>query len=615
MTKRLRMNSQDIQRAFPEVYRDFFSQCEIVVSSHLLIPWASGSSVVYGGLGICQKMPLKVYAGLRTASSPGIKIASIQSFYPQRSVFSMASIDQHIINRVEKYLNTDFLKRYDIPKTGIDVQIVLELPTGNGLGTTGAITTAVTAALFLYFHRLDRATIQRWESLPSHELLNNPDTKFPLVYRAALLLEQSIYHFRPIGIGQFCSMRSTEYPVAIFLDRDLEREQSMPKQFGPWAEYIESLPVWGAGFHELTNTSLSAWPIKYGLISSGESQEMSHVLDSLQEIAVDTRELKKYAQQAIRKMTPRSDPSLFQHFSQTTSLDADPRERLTSLFHTLNLWRFKCLLEVFQKGYSANGAKQLFESLDREYALQNFSELTTVHFDRLFLGLNEFSRRLESELGVGSKIAGIGKRGDILFATADSEFCERLEECLEALRQKTNKPIWLDYASWIDGTAEAGLTVEQHLGERHYSAFIEPSSAILHQWHKNEHVLSVLGKARLADHRQHIDLFLDMIGHKIYVKGAALTSKDIHSAKETITLLWFLLNHLDQTVPGNDLPTSSYTSDRTALQGKITGPLIEVVDRLIGKRLPLIVSGSLGKNYTARLRPSDLEIAVLESRY
>ncbi len=130
----------------------------------------------------------------------------------------------------------------------------------------------------------------------------------------------------------------------------------------------------------------------------------------------------------------------------------------------------------------------------------------------------------------------------------------------------------------------------------------------------HEHVSTqAISLDRLEKVRRTYDLFLDPIERKIYLRGESLTSKDLHSQKVTTVILQALLENLDKSVAVQKLPSSSYL-DRTTMQGKIVGPLVEIVKQRTGKKLPLTVSGGLAKNFTLRLATNGFTIGLLEKK-
>ncbi|KKU13940.1 MAG: hypothetical protein UX17_C0005G0016 [Parcubacteria group bacterium GW2011_GWC2_45_7] len=69
MSLRIKMNSQSLQKAFPQVYRDFFAKCPLVVSAPRHIMWMGEYTVRHGGVAMHQILPIRGYVDSRARLS------------------------------------------------------------------------------------------------------------------------------------------------------------------------------------------------------------------------------------------------------------------------------------------------------------------------------------------------------------------------------------------------------------------------------------------------------------------------------------------------------------------------------------------------------------------
>ena len=79
-----------------------------------------------------------------------------------------------------------------------------------------------------------------------------------------------------------------------------------------------------------------------------------------------------------------------------------------------------------------------------------------------------------------------------------------------------------------------------------------------------------------------------MINNKIYINGRKLTSEDLHSQTGTVDILKILMENIGKDISNKDLPISSYSKNKNDMLGKIVLPLIELIEKETGKKLPLI---------------------------
>jgi hypothetical protein len=83
-------------------------------------------------------------------------------------------------------------------------------------------------------------------------------------------------------------------------------------------------------------------------------------------------------------------------------------------------------------------------------------------------------------------------------------------------------------------------------------------------------------------------MLLDMLNNKIYINGRKLTSSDIHSQTATVDILKVLINNIGKDISNKEFIASSYSKNKNDMQGKIIIPLIELIQKEFGKKLPLI---------------------------
>ena len=165
----------------------------------------------------------------------------------------------------------------------------------------------------------------------------------------------------------------------------------------------------------------------------------------------------------------------------------------------------------------------------------------------------------------------------------------------------------LIYANRIDGIEHEGFKIEQDLKHGIYSSFLESNNCILRR---------VNGKVMIADCESSIEnnqsgLLLDTLHNKIYLDGQKLTSQDLHSQSATVEIIKVLIQNLGKEVANKDLPPSSYSKNKNEMIGKIVIPLLDLIEKKTGKKLPLICKGSLYDFYI-KLNKSDTEIVVID---
>lgn len=79
-----------------------------------------------------------------------------------------------------------------------------------------------------------------------------------------------------------------------------------------------------------------------------------------------------------------------------------------------------------------------------------------------------------------------------------------------------------------------------------------------------------------------------MINNKIHINGRKLTSEDLHSQTATVDILKVLIENIGKDIPNKEFLVSSYSKNKNDMLGKIVLPLIELIEKETGKKMPLI---------------------------
>ena len=106
-------------------------------------------------------------------------------------------------------------------------------------------------------------------------------------------------------------------------------------------------------------------------------------------------------------------------------------------------------------------------------------------------------------------------------------------------------------------------------------------------------------------------LLLDTINGKIFLNGRKLTSKDLRSQVATINILETCMQYLGNDVHNRKLEISGYSKNKNEMIGKIVIPLIELVYKETGEKLPLVCKGSI-HDFFVKLNPPNIKISTIK---
>ncbi len=593
------MNSKSLQAKFPEIYRDFFSKCPIVVSAPASFFWTGEFGALYGGLAIKQNLPFRIYVGLEPLTTPIFEIGKILHFAPSRGRFEPWSLPDVKQNKLFDFLD-NWLKNQNINKeTGFRINILGEFLPGSGFSASHAFSSAPSAlatAFYLYYNLLPYQKITHWSQIPICHL--SLDKDFDQVFRTAWKIWSILHTGFSSGASCFASLAGSSYPILYFIEKGSGGNQR--KYFAFRIDEID--PSW--------NLNLTGeWPIDFGLIYSGDIGTTEGGHKSLEDIRWTLNDLAKEWKQIIKKQKIPKDEILFSEIIRRP--ESEILEPYIKALATVSLEVLYGLSWVFKSGSSESALRYLLGAINTNHKLLDSLNASSLILDKLCFLIDKKIRDLGDDFGAGCKLVTSGKRGDILFVVNYHSLRDKIDELIAELRKETKEDIWLDYASWIDGFEEEGVKVEQHLAEGIYSKFISEGSISLKSFTKEG--ISQTELTSLEDfekERPKIDLLLDAIEGDIYVRGKQLTYKEIPSSSATIEILSILSENLGKSIANSKLPQSSYSQDRNEMQSKIVSPLAKAVKKYTKKSLPFKVSGGL-VDFWIKLEPSNLDIKIL----
>lgn len=603
------MNSKSLQVAFPEVYQEFFAKCDLVVSANRQITWTGDYGVIYGGIMLRESLPIRTYVGITLrARSNKIKIGGCLEFDPSKQVFLSADPETYYKNKFEHHLSEFLEKTAGIKSNGFEIHILNEIPFERGIGQRGAFLSSLIAGILLLNGKINQAEINKWRDLDSRSLKESIN-KFDFVFRLAWKLDNFI-NTAASGNTMFGALFPSSEPF-VFLSK-------LPKEIYPEVGRglsLDSLSLldqgeyWGARLSELTQQKEGwPWSFDYGLINIGEA---SH-----------SRVSNLWAVEQIRSMKDNGinfEKQFNQHFNFSSSavkptvytLAADSDNLWFNYVNILlinGLQTFLCFRDIFKLNLLPSLADRLIELWQQEQHLFYNFNLSSLMTDEICSRIRSlFQEKDKANSFVTVRMAGSRRQSQAIFLINSDQMKNKVNEVIVALKAEFNESSALDYASWLDGyEEEGGIKIEQYLADNIHSPLVSADILKLDLYTKDD-IVNKMVKLDNLDKKE-IDLLLDTVHNKIYIKGKSVHADQIPTQIATIEIVKKLLEHLGKNVSNKELPAKSYSSYRNEFQGKISSPLM----KLMGDKIKIDVEGEL-MNFTVRLEISrGAKIGVLK---
>ncbi|GEM_PF-2651618 len=543
-------NTEALQKHHPDIYRGFFAASERVASASHSFLWMGEFAGFYGGLTVCQKLPLRAYVGLETTFDRAITIdQEYQTYAGDQGRFVARAVDEPVRENLTTYLEKHFAG--DQHFTGLKVHLLTEVPLGHSMGSNGAISAALA-------------------------MLISPDQKFEAVFKVARELLSLSQSGNSSGVSAYTALSESTAPIVFFSHGQKYTAKPLTELISPQNE-----PV---------------WHLDFGLIYTGTETTAESV------ILANTHTIHELDQkgQTLHSLLKNS-PSL--NFKETY---------INMLNMTTGLL-ISAMTDLLSKGAQKTVQESLFNSMNQYQNLLHILDVTTGTTDLIYAKVHALANKQRNDVGSGVKISGLGKGGVMLFAVPYGTHRNDLLELIEKLQRETGSNIWLDYASWLDGVGgEAGI-IEQDLKAGKTSAFISRDAFSLLTLHQGVPHRSMVTQERFSDYVKQIDLLLDKTTDKISIGGKSVTSKQLPSQKATVAIMADLIQAPQFTLGNHNLP-SSYGVNRYDLQGKITLPLIKHIKKATGRDLQLSIQGQMYDNYSLTLNPSNIVIGLIEKK-
>lgn len=578
------MNSAELQKKFPEVYRDFFSKNDLVVSGCFSMSWWNEGALHQSQyLTIGSKIPLKCYVWLKKRNDSEIIFENIISFDFKNEIMKAHPYSEimkespHIISAVKKFFIENQIEKW------VSISILTEVPRGHSFGFSDTSSTILSSALYIF----------AWKIQPSifgdyGDFLQSTDCENIRNYA----WELSLIARKNNTIGQHARYLLSDSSLPIFVysqnlnNTDVFKGDSW--QLVPLKVYQKESSI---------QSHISDLPLDYGIIYSGISTTSNQIEDSKEG---DFTEFKKYENFIINELWIGKTDSYLDRFSDTANIVRSYQEILsfwsiqTAYFlkRIIESWmNFQAIHEFVQH---INNLRKLISTLSKEN-----------HFAELLSSIFQQKKKLEMEeiwvLPSYSTKAG----GGILFVMRQWISQDTLNKTMTEI-QKYYPHAYFDYCSYQDGFAHQWVSVEQYISRDIFSQYIQKNHCI---YNDNRGISYTDIRVNIIE-KESNGLLIDLIDKKIYLNGIRLTSKEIPAQSSTSEILAILFDKMWEEVHIDSFSSSSYASNKNEMLGKIVLPLVKTIKERNDIELPFVCKWSITDFYLS-LKETPLPIGII----
>ncbi|MFH1430534.1 MAG: hypothetical protein ABIG71_03370 [Candidatus Uhrbacteria bacterium] len=615
MDKRQPNNSAKLQERFPDEYKKFFSEHDIVVSIPSLGWLDNGWSWRIGGPSIHLKLPFRVYVGLSVKpKGRKIELGSARVYDIVTDSFTDAENDFFDEKKTARFFK-EAVPTFGTKLSGYVVGVLFERSENTGYQCS--FYGALIALLALHVGTLSPEDLVALASVHGGDIRSRDDK----ASRALTFLQTMAWkyfsfswHDMTIGSASFASFIDSQNPTVYFVE---ERRGSVenpysgfaPMQIGERVEAIDSMRWWGYRFEELFGGATD-FPLDVMSVYPGTPRAVNVMVPFIKETIIPGfDELQGFIQKSFASVIGDNAERL-PPFLRNINMQGEYFQTQAKGQVIQNMAFLQRIASLYRHNMSSKAMTDFFDAVNGgRYEGMPFEEPASQHMERIIRRIQKRADEKHIQIGIHPLTFAWLESSMLIFAPPQ-QFRSEIEALTEELRAEVNPNIRLDFCSWRDGWNAAGIRLEQNAVSGTSPSFMRGVRWRLRTWTASDGLRSKFVN-ELDDIASMHDIVLNRVTGKVFIGGAPVTSKDLPSQKTAIDIIAKLLEDPARTLKNSELPSSSYASYRNELQGKIVGPFVKLVRDRIGKELQMRISGDLTR-FSVSIDPTGFDIVVLE---
>jgi hypothetical protein len=595
------MNSKNLKKTYVQTYEKFFLENQTVISAPFVLSWSGDILNNYSGVSIKQKIPLRIYMWYTKTMDKKISINKIYHLDMNEYQFIesnaleyapyIADLNKELERKYGKLLHGD---------EGIGINILSELPRGAWLwfGSILALLLSVWVHNIWNTIKSEKIIVIRTQNI--NELLTDTQNDVHRIFADAFRFDKLIYDMVWSGT-KMASFFDSPYPIVSFsedFDKSLVAEDDVVHRY--YGFRLNELFTW---LRENPYLPIDYWVIYSGKPVLLEQIAWSNYKSNKNITKTIKSDFKKLLGTHLSNIHYNRIPRFYKYLIAPETDEFD--NTYGKLMGILSLKILYFMSKIYSEAYEESHMLQFLDALKKFRQGDCVTRNSSTNFLKFIKSFQKNFHGPQQYIALSPNDSTI-MWWSLIFAMPLEWFRKMVVDAAE----KTNMEFMdskLIYTNWIDGVEHEGIKIEQDLKQWIYSEFLDSSSYMLKT--ANGQVQMGNYDAMIRNHKKWI--LLDMISNKISINGRKLTSEDLHSQTATVDILKILIENIGKDISNKEFSVSSYSKNKNDMLGKIALPLIELIERETGKKMPLICKWSMYDFYV-KLNPSDIDIAVID---
>lgn len=585
MEERIRMNTKSLQKEFKSVYEQFFAKNDLVVSwSFSFSRWTMGIWHRSQHLRIKSKLPIKMYIWITKNTTNTININSVSIYDILSNSFKEESFDE-IFQQKEEIINIlyDFLKD-NKSNTWINISILSESPRWHSLGFAWTFWAIVSTWIHIITWKIDKSILHNSEDFEKSNM-------FKEVWKLWQKIDFVARHSN-LGVNSLFPLLKSDFPYIFYGEKfnndiDINNVWNIKYTYFPLDKILNG------------NKNLKFFPLDIAIIFAGKKQKTDIIEHALVNDKIKCDELWEFIQHDLLKNCDFAEDINFYKFKDKGFI----YEQFSNTATIMGIKTIELLKKIYIEWLDKH---RIDDFIDQINVLRNVLSLVERQESFAEDFLYEFKNNQPNKNNkLGIRPIYSGKNGWWYMLVMKEESRDVFTKTIHKLNELYSN-IAIIHASWLDSKNTDGIIVHQYVSMWIFSKYMNKNKVFLKtnfwqnkMWEYNELLSSTKD-----------GLLLDIINNKIYINWRKLSSKDIPSQTTTIHILNKLIDSAWKDIPNTEFEISSYTKNKNEMIGKIVLPLIVLIEKEIGEKLPLICKGSIYDFYV-KLNPTDIKISII----
>ncbi len=578
------MNSKSLQEHFPDIYKDFFVQNDLIISWCYVFPWSPlWWKHMSHHIRTKSKIPIKCYVWFKKIKNNKVTFKWVDFFdvsekkFIKNNFHDFIKEDVAICSILENFLKDNSLDFW------VEISILSETPRWHSFWFSGTSFAILATWFYILWNLLDKKVLLEYNNFLASKELND-------IYNLALSLELKSRHWNTIWQNIMNTLSNYKEPTVFFTEKfnPETKNEAIEKLFK------KHIPINSLSDEVVTKDLLIDCLMVFSWISSNSTQ-----VEQFKK--ADNKELDKYKDYLDNNVIWaewKNKDIFLKDFMDNIESTYD---YIADIVWILNIKSIHLFQEMLEKWYKEDLIEDFICHINKyRYILALIENQSSFAEDFIFY----FSK---NRLTTNEKVWIMPTSSWKLwwwYVVVTKPWISRntIDKTIEEL--KTIYPnVEIEYSSYLDWECSDWVIVEQYISEWIYSKYVDKNKLI---FKSNKWDNYIWDYSEIVE-KEKDGLILDMINNKIYLNWEKLTSKDIPSQNTTIEMLTKLLENLWEEVSNKEFPISSYSNNKNEMLWKIIIPLLRLIEERTKEQLSITCKWSLSEFF---IRMSDINLKI-----